>query len=78
MEMTFEITNYCPHECIYCSSNATNDKNIAIYLALEDVKISIEKYGFGVDKINISGGEPLSHPDFYNILTCFYNLIINY
>ena len=64
-EVTFHITDYCPHKCSYCSGNAgpTNIKHmklrqISTFLNMES------KY----DIINISGGEPLAHPDFYKIL----------
>ena len=70
-EITLEITQYCPNECPYCSTNASPDgqplnKNIILkFLEREDCKGKIER-------INISGGEPLSHPDFYEILRVCY------
>lgn len=66
MEVTIEITQFCPCQCVYCSTNATpegkplNKETIFGFLkSLEDP----------IDRINISGGEPVSHPDFYEILT---------
>ena len=31
-ELTFEITNYCPHHCKFCSSNVTDNYSKAIFL----------------------------------------------
>ena len=72
-EITFEITNFCEHKCKFCSSNATNDKSKAIYLSYDDIFGIITNQFLKIgkfkcfDRINISGGEPLAHPDFYNI-----------
>lgn len=64
-EITFELTNYCPENCNYCSSKTTNNITEAIFL---DIKI-IKEYlkGNRYEHIILSGGEPLAHPQFYNI-----------
>jgi organic radical activating enzyme len=63
-EYTIEITDFCPHECSYCSSQASPDG--ASFLSLE--KIAEVLNGKEFDRINISGGEPLAHPQFWQIL----------
>lgn len=72
MEVTIEITNYCPNNCSYCSTNAVDDENKALYLSVEDVTeflldLTITKR-VQIDRINISGGEPLAHPRFFWIM----------
>lgn len=98
-EITFELTNYCPHHCQFCSSNVTDIYSNAIFLnpyqILEEIKhrLSInnifamnltiheeirmillypeQKYvnnTIWFDRIHLSGGEPLSHPRFWEIL----------
>jgi molybdenum cofactor biosynthesis enzyme MoaA len=63
-EITIEITQYCPNNCFYCSSNADKEgKHLFKETIFEFLK------GKEPSRINISGGEPLSHPDFYEILT---------
>jgi len=68
MEITIEITKYCPNDCEYCSTNAS----------LEGEHISFDEINnflmvqLNIDRINISGGEPLAHPDFYKILQLCY------
>lgn len=67
-EITFELTDYCPNHCNYCSSNITNDISKAIFLDIEFIRDFLKEKQF--DHIILSGGEPLSHPKFYEI----YNL----
>ena len=64
-EITLEITDYCPNSCRFCSSDATTHKNNATFMSLEIVKerLGDERY----KHIIVSGGEPLSHPQFYEI-----------
>jgi organic radical activating enzyme len=66
MEITIEITNFCENECDYCSSNATPLN--AKYIDYEDVISFLKCITEKIDRINISGGEPLAHPQFYKIL----------
>ena len=72
MELTIEITNYCPHTCNYCSTACTSEWSTADRLNYwDDIIESLEELrakGTKIDLINLSGGEPLSHPDFWNIL----------
>jgi pyruvate-formate lyase-activating enzyme len=63
-EHTFYITDYCPHRCSYCSSDASSKGKQ--FLPLDYVIGMLVSHEF--DIVNISGGEPLSHPDFYAIL----------
>lgn len=65
-EITFEITNYCPHNCLYCSSNATSDRARAIYLRLGKIRSILD--GKHYEHIILSGGEPLAHPHIFDIL----------
>lgn len=64
-ELTIEITDYCPHNCKYCSSNATDNFKEATYLPLVDIAEYLNGKRF--DRIIISGGEPMAHPKFYDI-----------
>lgn len=65
-ELTIEITNYCPHNCKYCSSNSTDDRLRATYISPDNVLRHLTDWDY--DRIIISGGEPLAHPNFYDIL----------
>lgn len=65
-ELTIEITNFCEEDCPYCSSDAVKTPPNAYFLDVLDILPVLEKNDY--DVINISGGEPLTHPNFYNIL----------
>jgi len=64
-EITFEITDYCPHGCKYCSSNTTTIFVKANFINKNIILRYLHNKRF--DRINISGGEPLAHPHFYKI-----------
>lgn len=65
-EITIEITSYCPHNCSFCSSNASTEGD---HLSLNQIKDFINTMHLDNNsRINISGGEPLSHPQFWDIL----------
>jgi organic radical activating enzyme len=65
-ELTIELTNYCPNECKYCSSNTTSDWDEAEFIRVSDVVNFLENKHY--NRIILSGGEPLAHPRFYDIL----------
>lgn len=72
-EYTIDITSYCPNNCEYCSTNANiNGKHLSIETIIKFLKDVTEK-----DQINISGGEPLSHPQFWDILQLCKNITPN-
>ncbi len=63
-EITFELTNHCPHECKFCSSMAGPNKNIL--LDISHIKKHLDGQFF--DIINLSGGEPIAHPQLWVIV----------
>ncbi len=65
MELTIEITQFCENNCDYCSSLATEEGK---HLDLQTIKDFLKnKESEDIHRINISGGEPLAHPNFYQI-----------
>lgn len=65
-ELTIEITDYCPHRCKFCSSYATEDYLRAKWMKPWVVQHALSGKRYGI--INISGGEPLASPHFWEIL----------
>jgi organic radical activating enzyme len=65
-ELTIEITNYCPNHCKYCSSNAIDNFNKALFLSIDIIEELLMNNRY--EHIILSGGEPLAHPKFYQIL----------
>ena len=66
-ELTIELTNYCPHGCKFCSSNTVTGYLGAMYIPISIVERALNVEG-KFDRIILSGGEPLAHPEFYTIL----------
>lgn len=65
-ELTFEITKKCPMKCILCSSNGGT--RCSREFSLNEIKKIIEdSISLGTIHINISGGEPFSHPHLFDI-----------
>lgn len=64
LELTIEVTSYCPHSCNFCSSNCGPNGQ---HLDYETIERFLNHYQ-EVQRINISGGEPLAHPYFWRIL----------
>lgn len=65
-EITFELTDFCEEGCEYCSSNAISDIKYATFLNIEIIEKALYDQTF--ERIHLSGGEPLAHPNFYQIL----------
>jgi radical SAM protein with 4Fe4S-binding SPASM domain len=62
----FQITNRCYMNCSHCYASSTPDGKHA---SLDDVKRVIDNsVDCGVCQIALGGGEPLLHPDIYEIL----------
>lgn len=74
MEVTIEITSWCDKGCNYCSTNAHEGGE---HLPYNDIDEFLCLHSEKIDRINISGGEPLSHPDFWKILNLCYSYTEN-
>ncbi len=66
-ELLIEITNKCPLNCIFCSSNSNIRKNTFISKKILKQIISDAKIA-GINVIQLSGGEPFQHPHIYEII----------
>jgi len=67
IQAIIDITDVCNQKCLHCFSNSNNKEKSA--LTLKEIKNSIDQlYKLGVMAIGISGGEPLMHPDFFEII----------
>ncbi len=67
-EITIELTDYCPHNCKFCSSNTTQNREGAAFISVKQVQEALDRGDGLYDLIILSGGEPLAHPQFYPIL----------
>lgn len=61
-EISFEIIQRCPNNCIYCSSNSNcQSENIISYDVFK--RTIDDAIDLGLQRVCISGGEPFLHPD---------------
>lgn len=66
MEVTIEITQYCEEDCWFCSSKASKSGRD---ISVDRIQKFLDSFEEGtIERINISGGEPLAHSEFYRIL----------
>lgn len=67
-DLCFEIIQTCPNNCLFCSSCAGMDKNKIIdfetFKKVIDYFMSIG----GIEEISFSGGEPMLHPNIYEMI----------
>ena len=63
----FEITNCCNLSCRHCGSNYVSD---GVQLKTEDVARTLDAVRSERPVICLTGGEPMLHPDLYQIAEC--------
>lgn len=67
-DLCFEIIQKCPNNCIFCSSCAGIDKENMINIEMFKKTIDYFVSTFGINELSISGGEPLLHPDLFEMI----------
>lgn len=67
-DLCFEIIQKCPNNCIFCSSCAGIDKENMISIEMFKKTIDYFVSNFGINELSISGGEPLMHPDLFEMI----------
>jgi len=67
-EVAIEITTACNLDCTFCFKKNIYKKGEKRELDLESIKTIISKIPKGVERIRITGGEPLLHKEFFKIL----------
>jgi radical SAM protein with 4Fe4S-binding SPASM domain len=66
-ELTLILTHQCNFKCIYCFNSSEPSKNHSISTS-EWLSILAQAAQQGVVKCTVSGGEPMTHPGFRDIL----------
>lgn len=66
-EITIEITQQCPNQCVYCSSFSCPNKTTC--LSTEKIlEVVDDAVALGCESISLSGGEPFLHPGLVQIV----------
>ena len=63
----FEITNRCNLKCKHCGSSCTASGE---ELSVDDVKNTLKTIHAPLPMVCLTGGEPMLHPDFFEIAEC--------
>ncbi|MGE5604694.1 MAG: radical SAM protein [Bacteroidota bacterium] len=67
-EISFEILQRCINNCIYCSSNSSNDSKSMIEFSVFQNVIE-DAVSLGLERVCFSGGEPFLHPDLHRMIS---------
>ena len=64
-----EITNKCNLKCIHCFNYFDRENGRVSYISLDKIKYIIDKCKiYSLEKVYLSGGEPLLHPDIIKVI----------
>lgn len=67
-DLCFEIIQKCPNNCLFCSSESNFDKcNIVDFSTFKKTINHFISLG-GIEEISFSGGEPMLHPNIYDMI----------
>ncbi len=77
LSISLVLTENCFANCKYCYANGTTGKKDSI-TTKEVFKILKESYDMGVGCINLSGGDPFTRNDIYEIIKKIEELKLNY
>ncbi|SHF24150.1 radical SAM additional 4Fe4S-binding SPASM domain-containing protein [Marinitoga hydrogenitolerans DSM 16785] len=64
----WNITNYCNLKCSFCSMNSTHHKDFENLNITKIKEVARKIKEVGCIYVSLSGGEPMSHPLFFNII----------
>lgn len=68
-DLCFEIIQKCPNNCSFCSSCSSLDKENQISFVMFKKVIDYFMSIGGIEEISLSGGEPLLHPDLFEMIS---------
>lgn len=67
----FEITDQCNLNCRHCGSKCSSKGQ---FLTVEDVRTTLETIDRDKPAVCLTGGEPMLHPDFFEIAECVHRM----
>lgn len=68
-QLTIEITNKCFNECVHCSAYKPGEEKEKILEKETIISIINDFVSLGGIELNISGGEPILHPNLFEMAT---------
>ena len=67
-DLCFEVIKTCPNNCLFCSSCSSPDAETLISFDLFKQTIDHFISLGGIEEISLSGGEPLLHPNIFEMI----------
>ena len=67
-DLCFEVIKTCPNNCLFCSSCSSPDATTIISFDLFKKTIDHFLSICGIEEISLSGGEPLLHPNIFEMI----------
>ena len=75
--LRFSITDNCNFSCSYCRPNGTKCTSEKSQMPVSEIKTIIEAFAaLGIEKVRLTGGEPLAHSRFNEVALAFKEYII--
>ena len=67
-DLCFEVIQKCPNNCLFCSSKSNFDKCNIVDIETFKKTINYFTYLGGIEEISFSGGEPMLHPNIFDMV----------
>ncbi len=71
--MNWMITGKCNYNCLHCFNAADNDRLQSEFTLEEAQKLILEAERCGINAFTLTGGEPMLHPHFMEIIRSIYD-----
>ncbi len=71
-KMNWMITGKCNYNCLHCFNAADNSPLMAEWSLEDAMKLILEAKECGVNAFTITGGEPMLHKNFFDIIAAIY------
>ena len=71
-KLRISLTNQCNRHCFYCHNEGQGHNHTPVFLRLETVEALTDyckRGGYRLKKVNLTGGEPLLHPQLDDVIT---------
>lgn len=73
-DLRLSVTNACNMMCEYCHNEGQHNDQVLMCLSIDKIRYIVENAKrYGLKKVRITGGDPLTHPEIFQICTMIKN-----